>query len=359
MNTPQEFSALLAALRDARAGAALVTLTRTQGSTFRRAGARMLVFEDGRIVRGLSAGCPERDIAERAREALRGGSARVLRYDREHHGDVLLEMGCGGELEVLVEPFTQPAHWAFAEAVETLMQARQGGVLATVYRVDGATLMRPRHALWSGGLRYQDLDLPTLLAVVDAAIPRVPLSRVPQVISVRDGTTCAEVLLESLQPPLAAWIFGVNASSVALQRQLETLGWQARLFDHQNAPSNAGATVECCAPSAVTARLRADARTFAVVMTHNLERDIDYLRALRGLPLAYLGAVGARRRVARLHDTTGLDARSLHAPAGLDIGSETPEEIALAIAAEMLAVANGASGAALRDTQVPIHRLPP
>ena len=365
MNTPQEFAALLAALRVLPidgAGAALATLTRTSGSTFRRAGARMLVHADGSLVRGLSAGCPEQDIAQRAREALQAREARVLRYDRDHNGDVLMEMGCGGELEVLVEPFAARADWIFAEIADDILHSRRSGVLATLYAMDGQAIVRPRHWLWSDGtVRLDEIaDDEATAALLDTAVALPPRHK-PSVIGVNTARGTADVLVERLLPPNAAWIFGVNASALALARLLSQLGWQACVIDHREIASEStelldGAQRLHCPPNAVRQALALDARSFAVVMTHNLERDIEYLQALRDAPVAYLGAVGARRRAARLFEATGLDASRLRTPAGLDIGSETPEEIALAIAAEMLAVANATDGGSLSTIDAPIHR---
>jgi xanthine dehydrogenase accessory factor len=90
-------------------------------------------------------------------------------------------------------------------------------------------------------------------------------------------------------------------------------------------------------------------------MTFNLERDIDYLLALKDAPLAYLGGIGSRERCRKVREATGLAPAKLHAPAGLDIGSETPEEIALAIAAEILASRTGHSGGKLSSSSKPIH----
>jgi len=343
MNTPQEFAALLAALRALpadRPDAALVTLTRTQGSTFRRAGARMLVHGDGRIVRGLSAGCPEQDIAARAREAIAAGEARILRYDREHGQDVMIEMGCGGELEVLVEPLRTPKDWHFAEQVDAVLAARRNGVLATLFRVDGRCLARPRHWLRSETVvldEFGDADLGVALETTPPAKPGI--------VSLASSLGIVDLFVESLQPPCAAVLIGANASALALARTLEHLGWRVQTIDPRE-----------IAPERLAQQVILDTRTFAMVMTHNLEHDIAYLRALRDAPLAYLGAVGARRRAERLMEATGLTPERLRAPAGLDIGSETPEEIALAIAAEMLSVANRTGGGALSATREPIHR---
>lgn len=361
MNTPQEFAPLIAALRalPGVTGAALATLTRTRGSTFRRAGARMLVHADGRIVRGLSAGCPEQDIVARAQDAIRVGQARLLRYDSEHGLDTLLEMGCGGELDVLIEPLREAADWRYAEVVDEIVQARRGGVLATLFSRDGICLPRPQRWLWSGASLLDELDEPHIRDRLAQLAPTLPDRHKPTVRAYTTDRGIAEVLVERLLPPCAALLFGVNASALALARVLTQLGWSVSLIDHRDhraEPLGADVKWHHCTPDQVAHRLHFDTRSFAVVMTHNLQRDIDYLRALRDAPLAYLGAVGARRRAAQLFEATGLTPAQLRTPAGLDIGSETPEEIAIAIAAEMLAQANGTSGGALSATQDPIHR---
>lgn len=342
-------------------GAALATLLRTRGATFRRAGARMLVYGDGRILRGLSAGCPEQDIAARAREAIAEDHARILRYDREHSYDALLEMGCGGELEVLIEPLREAADWAFAEHVDRLLQARESGVMATLFARAGGCLPRPRRWLWSPGLQVDALGDAGLSAQLREHAAQLPARRPPEVIELNSDSGPVAVLLERLDPPCAALLFGINATALALARVLTQLGWVVYLIDHADdrvpeLPLPPGTQRLHCAPQQVSAKLTTDMRSFAVVMTHNLGRDLDYLRALRQAPLAYLGAVGARRRAAQLMEVCTGSRTPLRSPAGLDIGSETPEEIAIAIAAEMLAVANGTAGGPLSATQAPIHR---
>lgn len=368
MNTPQEFAALLAGLRalPASGDGALATLTRTSGSTFRRAGARMLVHADGRIVRGLSGGCPERDIVAHARAAMACGDARIVRYDREQNFDVMLEMGCGGELEVLIEPLRDAADWQFAEAVDLHLQARDAAVLATVYARDGICLQpRPQRLLSarSGTLAdaYDEIGDTPLRAALHARIAELP----PRVRAVSERIDCDgyqyAVQFETLQPPFAAYLFGINATSLALADFLARLGWELTLIDPRAEATDGvalpeGARVAALTPAGVATLTGLDARSFAVVMTHQLEQDIDYVAQLARQPLAYIGAIGARRRVARLTATLPALPPNLYAPAGIDIGAETPEEIALAIATEMLAIANGHEGGLLSRHQLPIHR---
>ncbi|GAC1621541.1 MAG: XdhC family protein [Nevskia sp.] len=370
MNTPQEFGALLAGLRRladsgfARGGGALATLTQTRGSTFRRAGARMLVCGDGTVVRGLSGGCPEADIIGRAREVIAAGASCIVRYDRESGLDALLELGCGGELEVLIEPLSSTRDLDFIDAVARCLAARREGVLATVFRRDGAALLpKPqRMVIDEGRLVVNELGASALSPVVAELAEQRRMDRAPGVETVTLGEHRFDVLFESLIPPYALTVFGVNAGALALTRIAAGLGWAVTLVDDRADRPLPAAIPEVvrrvvASPADLLDRLGFDARSFAVVMTHHLGRDIDYLRALQGTPLAYLGAIGSRQRVQRLFGGSGLDASRLHAPAGLDLGSETPEEIALAIAAEILATVHARQAQSLSRSDGPIHRV--
>lgn len=362
--TSQEFSDLLSALRGLSdsgfaGGAALATLLQTRGPVFRRAGARMLVLGDGRIVRGLSAGCPEADIVERSRDVIGSGQARLLRYDREHGYDALLELGCGGEMEILLEPLREASHIRFTEAVAQLMQERREGLLVTVHEHNGLCLPRPRRLVWSGRPLLDELE--------DAQLTETLLSRAAgsdtlpatQLELVETAQGRYQALIERLAPPLRLVVVGVNTTALALSRLARGLGWEVCLVDHRqdSAVPELPARVSLLhsAPQDLSRRIAFDTRTAVVVMTHNLERDLDCLRALCTQPLAYLGALGSRSRASRMREAVGSTTLPLHAPAGLDIGSETPEEIALAIAAEIQAVTNGHGGGRLSAGNGPIH----
>ena len=367
MNTPQEFADLLAGVQRLAAGGfaggggALATLTETRGSTFRRAGARMLVCADGTVVRGLSGGCPEADIVGRAREVIADGAARIVRYDRESGLDALIELGCGGELEVLIEPLRGPRDTAFLDAVAACLADRRSGVLASVFRKDGAVLApTPRRLVIDEGRIVHNGFGAGLISGLLADLASERVGPGPSRDTFEHGGSRWDVLLEPLIAPFRLHVFGINSGALALARIGAGLGWEVLLVDDQAgrplpAPVPARVRHVAVPPNEVADRLAFDARSFAVVMTHHLGRDVDYLRALRAAPLAYLGAIGSRKRVQRLSDGSGLDADALHAPAGLDLGSETPEEIALAIAAEIVAAVHGRRGGPLRDSGGPIH----
>jgi xanthine dehydrogenase accessory factor len=358
MSSAAEWRALIDAVDHLPPGApaaALATLTRTRGSTFRRAGTRMLVHADGRVVCELSGGCPQRDIVERARAVIRDRRPTRVAYNADSGLDVLMEMGCGGELDVLIEPIERTNAMAWLAPLEACLRERRPAMLATWFARDGATLMPRRALVDASGAGANTCACDTLRAAL--ARPRPDRA---EVIALPGPEGHDEVLLEPVQPPHALVVIGSSAAARALLPQADQLGWQTTLVD--NDPRRLEAShlppglATCCAePARLRQALTLDPQTSVVVMTHNLAQDMAYLRALEGAPLAYVGALGSRERVSRLHAELKAPGWALHAPAGLDIGSETPTEIALAIAAEILAVQRGRAGGPLRTGTGAIH----
>ncbi len=359
MNTPEEFATLLAEARRLAAGGggAIATLLRTRGPVFRRPGARMLIGRDGSIVRGLSAGCPEADLVAQARAQFGVASVRLVRYDREHGYDALLELGCGGEMEILLETFDGPTDLQYLTVIETLLDRRAQGWLVTAYARDGDGLARAQRMIWSDGVAFDELDSELASVVRERLHAATP--RGTDIERFETSTGCYEVLFEPLLPPLSLYIIGDNAGARALARLARSFGWLVTLVDHRDdaplAPMPEAVRFVRAGADTLLERTSFDLRSAAVVMTHNLERDLEYLRVLRQTPLAYLGALGSRQRAQRMQAEVRPSVTSLHAPAGLDIGSETPEEIALAILAEVRAVTNGREGGRLSAGDGPIH----
>jgi len=363
MNSAHELRTLIHALRELHAQSssyrALATLVRTWGSTFRRAGTRMLVLGDGSVVCELSGGCPQHDIVARALEVIASGLPRLVRYNADSGLDVLMEMGCGGELEVLIEPLTAAQSMEFVDALVNCLDQRRSARMATLFAIDDKVVM-PRRLLWCNDQTLCDgLGDPALTrSIVDAIASNDASRALTMRLPSRQGA--ADVLVEPIEPSHALVVIGSSAAARALLPLAIALGWQTTLVDHD--PSRLrlpdlppGLRTLCAMPNTVREALPLDAHSSVVVMTHNFERDMAYLAALRAAPVAYLGTLGSRERVERMRHDSQLAGIRLHAPAGLDIGSETPEEIALAIAAEIMAVINGRSGGPLRDNEGAIH----
>ena len=272
---------------------ALATLVRARGSSYRRPGARLLITADGRTVGALSGGCLEEEVAVRAQEVFATGQPLLL------HFDTRLRYGCNGAIEVLVEN-AEPELLAQLAAAQ---RRRRECLIATTFE-NSASL----------GSR--------LLASPEEAPPGAFLQTIP--------------------PPLRLLLIGDGPDSPALRGLAAVLGWEI---------------VETEEAAALPNDL--DQWTAAVIKTHNYGRDYAALETLLPLGLPYVALLGPRLRRDQLLHTlleTGLEVRSqLFSPAGLDLGAEAPEQIALAIVAEIQSVFAAASAQSLREWKRPIH----
>ena len=362
MDSAHEFDRLHASVRALTANgfatpAALATIIRTSGSTFRRAGTSMLIHADGSVVCALSGGCPQRDIVFRAQDVIKTRRSAIIQYNRNSALDVLMEMGCGGELDVLIEPLCSSNDISFFDAIARAQEQRLDGFIATQFAKNAQPHERPRRMIWANGVVWSELDetVPVEYCVQlwrDFDSPKATVACV----SSRAGDF--DLLFERLYPVHALTLIGANAASVELACIAATLGWRTAIVDSQVADAaslqlNDGNEPLAISPDVVAEKITTGSHASVVVMTFNLERDIAYLNALSGTSLAYLGLIASRERAERMRDR--IRTKNVCMPAGLDLGSETPQEIALSISAEILATLNARSAGRLCDTMRPIH----
>ncbi|MGZ8565790.1 MAG: XdhC family protein, partial [Actinomycetota bacterium] len=178
--------------------------------------------------------------------------------------------------------------------------------------------------------------------------------------------------VEVLEPPLRLVVCGAGHDAIPLVRAAAGLGWRTSVVDDRPAFLNedrfpgAGGFVHVAEPLDVATAAPIDERTFVVVMTHNFLRDKDYLRGALKTPAPYIAMLGPAARTQRLLmdladegvELSEVDRARIHGPAGLDLGSEGPEEIAQAIVAEIVAVKRGRAGGFLKERPGPIHDRP-
>ena len=282
---------------------ALATLVRAKGSTYRRPGARMLICNDGKTVGSLSAGCLEEEVALRARQVLLTGEPALMSFDTRKR------FGCAGKIDIFIEC---AAENFFVDLAENLDARR---CCAAITRFAGDKV----------GTRIQGFDYEH---------PPSHSYGVP-------GEHEHE-LMQRIHPPVRLIIFGGGPDSVPLHLLANSLGWQTfEIIDANQLP------------------FEPDEWTAAIVKSHNYGRDFAVLRTLLPLDLHYVGLVGPRKRRNQLLSDLldlGLTINAgFFAPAGLDLGAETPEEIALAIVSEIQRVFATTSGESLRDRKIPIH----
>jgi xanthine/CO dehydrogenase XdhC/CoxF family maturation factor len=320
----------------------------------------------------ISAGCLENDILERAQGVLEGGAPQLALYDLNSDLDLVwgTRMGCQGVADVLLEPVA-PGHlpdW-MAQA-SAMVEERRTGALATVFGTRGDTA-----GLGAGAHFLYDQDGPGLLPPgVPGELLRLELAAA--VASSKAGARTLELpggeldlLLEPILPPFALWIYGAGEHARPLARLAKELGWFVGILDHRPALATAERFPEADRiavgrPPELMEGLPLDRRSAALVVSHIYDEDREALAAFLRAPLGYVGLQGNRARSRRLlkelaEEHGALDAdqeRILHWPAGLDIGAETPEAIALSMLAEIQAVLAGHGGAPLGERDGPIHR---
>jgi len=336
----------------------LASVAGVAGSTYRRAGARMLVLADDTMVGLISGGCLEGDLLEHARAVRETGTPKLVQYDHRGQDDIVwgLGLGCAGAVDVWLERVdaTQPGPLAQLGAWS---EARTSGAIATA--LDGARAGQRRTLDAQAGL------LGTLaVAEVDAALENALASGHGRRFTSASGES---IWLEMARAPVRLALFGAGPDAIPLSRIARELGWDVVVSDHRAAYAVAerfpGADVRHVEVAQSVVRAAVDARTHAIVMTHHYLHDRAILAALLATPAPYIAVLGPKQRthdllaeIAATGPRVGDDERArVFGPAGLDIGADAPEEIALSICAEVQAFASGRSGGALRERKGPIH----
>jgi xanthine/CO dehydrogenase XdhC/CoxF family maturation factor len=324
----------------------LASVFDTDGSTYSKTGARMLITGDGRFHGMLSGGCLEGDLAERARAVVETGRPQTVTYDLGQNDEELwgLGVGCDGLMRILLQPITADTGY---EPFATMARALGGEtveVAATVISSDvealpsGATLVTV-----AGDIAFSDVDdafVEPLTALIDTALTK----GMSTTHTVEFGTGTASILLALLRPPPAILVLGAGLDAGPVVRFAAELGWRITVQDHRPAYIDAGDfgaadAVHCVPASQLGVTVDLDRFDAAIVMSHHLASDREYLGQLATSRMAYIGLLGPadrrRRLLEELGDQAGSLAGRVHGPAGLDIGGRGPASIALSIIAEM------------------------
>jgi xanthine/CO dehydrogenase XdhC/CoxF family maturation factor len=272
---------------------ALATLVRAEGSSYRRPGARLLIASDRFTVGALSGGCLEEEVVARAQEVIATGQPVLLSFDTR------LRYGCNGTIQIFVEK-VRPE---FLDQLGAAQGARTASFAATVFENSDS--------------------LGSQLLSAGVALP-------------------AGAFGQTIPPPLQLVLVGEGPDSGPFRTLAGVLGW--KVLEAEEA---------CALPGEF------DQWTAAIVKTHNYGRDCAALEKLLPLGLRYVAMLGPRRRrdqlLHALRDAGVVIRSELFAPAGLDLGAEGPEQIALAVVAEIQTTFADASGESLRERRAAIH----
>jgi xanthine dehydrogenase accessory factor len=339
-NAADPLATFYAAYRERGEALVLATIVHTVGSTYRKAGAQMLIARDGQASGLLSGGCLEGDLAERARKVFATGEATVVEYDTRTSDDLIwgIGLGCEGAMRILLSAIEPADRYQPFGYIQECRETHRSGAFAIVVESRAVQFPLGKSFVAEGN------DVPAELA----RALRGSLSVAREV-----ETREAKYLVVPVELPLRLLILGAGPDVQPLVEIGGLLGWQITVQDHRPAYVVAErfprAQAVLLNPAAQLGRA-VDLSGFdaAVVMSHHLLSDQAYLEALADSSIGYVGLLGPAPRRARLLAEIGARAAKiqsrLRGPVGLDIGASTPESIALAIAAEIQAYAANKSG---------------
>jgi xanthine dehydrogenase accessory factor len=338
---------------------ALATVVRVRGSAPRPPGARLWVTRSGKIAGSVSGGCVESDVVGRAREVIDSGRPVMATYGIADDVGLQVGLSCGGSIDVLIQPFAEEGPW---RTIREALAGRRPAALAvglTPERLVGRMLA----VLGDGSVGSIDAQVDGAAAVHARALLAQGGTRL---VSVPLAAEEATVFVEAFPPEPRLVVIGATHTAIALSRMARQLGFRVTVIDARSAfatPERFPDVDELVHgwPDEALERAELDGHTFVVILTHDPKFDIPALtRALRS-DVRYVGIIGSRgtheRRRERLLAAgfASADLDRIRAPIGLDIGARTPEEVALAILAEVLAVRSGRDGRPLRERQASIH----
>jgi len=354
--------------------AGLVTVVRTFKSAPRDPGASMLVTPDGAATGSVSGGCVESAAYELANDAIGGAAPLLERYGVSDDDAFAVGLSCGGVLDVFVEPVSRVTFPQF-EAVAADIEAGRPVAVATIIehtdpaRVGRRLIVRPESAEGSLGSPEADQRVTDDVRGLLAGGITATLGFGPEGERMGEGM---RIFVNSFEPAPRLIVFGAIDFASALARLGGFLGYFVTVCDARPVfatPARFPGVDELVVrwpDQYLTEQIEAgriDERTVICVLTHDPKFDVPILKAaLRGPRVSYIGAMGSRRthsdRVQRLLKAglTEEEIAIVHSPIGLDLGARTPEETAVSIAAQVIALRWGGSGAQLAEESGPIHR---
>jgi xanthine dehydrogenase accessory factor len=353
--------------------AALVTLVHVDGSSYRRPGARMLVTEEGGLTGAISGGCLEGDALKKAQHAMYRQKNMLVTYDTTDEDDAKmgLGLGCNGIIQVLMQPVDNLGEDGPMQILKKLKEGRKSSVLVTLFSLNDKRSEQLGTCIYKSdeGTEYFKGISKQLKDLVDEDIERSFSERRTLFKNYRTESADITAYIEFIPPPVSLVIAGAGNDAEPVAAFASILGWQTTLIDDgRDKNTKIGRFAGTCKmvirnPENVLGQLEIDDRTVFLLMTHNYNYDLAMLRQLMKKNVRYVGVLGPRKKINRMLEElsqegmhlSGEQLSSVYSPVGLDIGAETPEEIALSMIAEIKAVLSGRDGQPLKRNSDVIH----
>lgn len=351
--------------------AALATVVQVKGSSYRSPGARMLMLDNGRWVGSISGGCLEGDALRKARKVILSKQPQTVTYDTMDDDDNQLGigLGCNGIIDILIEPIDPDKTNNPIELIKSFLTFENTGAIATVFEsnersgieVGEKILLNPKDQI-SG-------NHPSLNDTLANQLHQTVANQKSEIQSIEYKGGTLKIFFEVIQPGIDLLIFGGGFDAKPVTELASVLGWNVRVSDECIAhlvPINfpKADQMQSCKREFVKQEINITPFTAIVLMSHNFNYDKEVLPQVLDSNAPYIGILGPKKRAEKLFDALknemGIHLNKehldkLHFPIGLDIGAETPDEIAVSIIAEIQAKFTNRSGGFIKYRQGPIH----
>ncbi len=359
-------------LKKAGTASVLATVVHVEGSSYRRAGARMLVDEFGNITGAISGGCLEGDALRKALLALHRQKNKLVTYDTSDEDDAIIgaQLGCNGIIQVLFEPLDYEYNQNSCELLKTLINRKDPVAIVVQFNLNrskdqpGTILLIEENSNYIGKEQEEEFfDLMLERAQISL------MSNKPHFAEVLVKGETRHVFIQNYQPPVKLILIGAGNDAQILAQQAELVGWDVTVVDGRPSHANKERFKSSCQviiskPEETLRNIEIDSRSCFVLMSHNYNYDLSVLKlVLADDRIPYIGILGPKKKYEKMLDDLekeGFELKfevlnKIHAPVGLEIGAETPAEIGLSILSEIQSVLTGNSARPLREKAAPIH----
>jgi xanthine/CO dehydrogenase XdhC/CoxF family maturation factor len=350
--------------------AALATVVRVEGSSYRRTGARMLVMDNGIWVGGISGGCLEGDALKRARMAIAKSVSTLITYDttEEDSHQIGIGLGCNGVIDVLFTPLVFIDKNNPVEILKSCINKdRKSHVLVSITHLEGEWAnLKTGDIIHYSGLQSLSIFLNDLL------ISEISNAINHQIAENKSATSSffigdqkkIELFIEIVNPEISVVIMGHQYDIYPLCNLLKQIGWQTTIIaDLQKLKGDIFKIADTVTTPDQISNLLIDQYTAIILMSHDYKTDKKNLPIALATAATYIGMLGPRSRSEKIRKELAEEGKPIsaaaldriHAPVGLDIGAITPDEIALSLVAEIRASLSGREGGFLRLRKTSIH----
>lgn len=353
----------------------LATVVDVSGSAYRRPGAHLLLVDDGRKAGSISAGCLETDLLARGEELFETSERLLLEYENDEFFG--LNYGCDGTIYVFVQPITAStcsSPLAFRKVEETarpvvlatIFDSKERALIGRQFLFDKCDISKPFVSISEHAAEtvcssdFQNNELEQLRKEIEGSCAEIMRSNFNQKRDFDFQST--KVFFEVIKPTIRLAIFGAGDDVMPILNVANSVGFETHIIDSRRSYLDRFASQSMVHSHdqnfSIETVLDVPERTAAIVMSHSFELDKRFLASLLKSDCAFIGVMGSRKRTLKLLNELGAPSQSerIRFPVGLDIGAETPEEIALSICSEVLAFFRDASGQPLNSVKGSIHR---